>query len=240
MSILKNLFLVFLSLSAMNTRSQTPMERDFFSWGQASPLPDADGLAGSYAGVSGGALLLAGGTNFPGNQRPWTGGTKTWYDKIYVLEQPGASWSVAGRLPRPLGYGISITGAGGLICLGGGDAQREYATAFILRYRSGRIETENLPFLPAPLTNAKKPGFNHCVKRSLYSQRCPTRGFVPPSSNSASTPSKMASATFKWEASAEPNEKDPEVFSTRFNSLRGKEPRDTWHKMTVNASLPPT
>src|SRR5882672_2168991 len=164
MSILKNLFLVFLSLSAMNTRSQTPMERDFFSWGQASPLPDADGLAGSYAGVSGGALLLAGGTNFPGNQRPWTGGTKTWYDKIYVLEQPGGSWSAAGRLPRPLGYGISITGAGGLICLGGGDAQREYASAFVLRYRGGRIETENLPFLPAPLTN----GCGALVKDRLY------------------------------------------------------------------------
>jgi len=129
------------------------MERDFFSWGQARPLPDADGLAGSFAGVSGGALLLAGGTNFPGNQRPWTGGAKTWYDKIYVLETPGGSWKEAGRLPRPLGYGISITGAGGLICLGGGDAQREYTDAFILQYQAGGISTISLPPLPAPLVN---------------------------------------------------------------------------------------
>lgn len=149
----------------MCTRGQTPtMEKDFFSWGQASPLPDADGLAGSYAGVSGGALLLAGGTNFPGNQRPWTGGVKTWYDTVYVLQQPGGSWEAAGRLPRPLGYGVSITGAGGLICLGGGDAQHEYATAFVLRYKSGRIETENLPFLPAPLTN----GCGVLLKDRLY------------------------------------------------------------------------
>ncbi|MDO6431504.1 sodium/solute symporter [Flavitalea sp. BT771] len=138
----------------MKARSQTPsVEKDFFSWGQASPLPDADGLAGSFAGTSGGALLLAGGTNFPGNQRPWTGGTKTWYDKIYVLERPGGAWKEAGRLPRALGYGISISGAGGLICLGGGDAQREYADAFILQYQAGRISTQSLPPLPEPLVN---------------------------------------------------------------------------------------
>lgn len=153
MSILKKIFLAFLSLSVMTSRSQTPQEKNFFYWEQVSPLPDADGLAGAFAGVSNGALILAGGTNFPGDGRPWTGGTKTWYDKIYVLRQPHGSWSVAGRLPRPLGYGISITGAGGLICLGGGDAEREYAAAFILRYRGGRVVSEELPWLPAPIAN---------------------------------------------------------------------------------------
>lgn len=137
----------------MNSRSQTPLNKDFFNWAQGSPLPDADGLAGAFAGVSNGALILAGGTNFPGDGRPWTVGTKTWYDKVYVLRQPHGSWSVAGRLPRPLGYGVSITGAGGLICLGGSDAGREYAAAFILRYRDSRIVSEELPWLPAPMAN---------------------------------------------------------------------------------------
>lgn len=165
MRILKRIFLVFLSLSAMNSRGQTPSspEKDFFYWEQASPLPDADGLAGAFAGVSNGALIVAGGTNFPGNGRPWTGGTKTWYDKIYVLGQPGGSWSTAGRLPRPLGYGISITGAGGLICLGGSDAVREYATAFILRNREGRVVSEELPWLPAPLANGCGVLLNHRI-----------------------------------------------------------------------------
>ncbi|HVU56167.1 MAG TPA: sodium/solute symporter [Puia sp.] len=166
MTKLRKIFLVFLLLSAMNSRSQTnpPSVKDFFSWSQSNPLPDADGLAGAFAGVSNGALIVAGGTNFPGNGRPWTGGVKTWYDKIYVLDRPDGTWSVAGRLPRPLGYGVSITGAGGLICLGGGDAERAYATAFIVRYRNGRIETENLPFLPAPLTN----GCGVLLKDRLY------------------------------------------------------------------------
>ncbi|HEY4209271.1 MAG TPA: sodium/solute symporter, partial [Puia sp.] len=163
---LKMIIPVFLLLSAMNSRSQstTPSLKDFFSWSQVSHLPDSDGLAGAFAGVSNGALIVAGGTNFPGNGRPWTGGTKTWYDKIYVLDRPGGVWSVAGRLPRPLGYGVSITGAGGVICLGGGDAERAYATAFIVRYRNGRIETENLPLLPAPLVN----GCGVLMKDRLY------------------------------------------------------------------------
>ncbi|MES1249293.1 MAG: hypothetical protein ABUL46_01345, partial [Chitinophaga rupis] len=166
MSILKGFFFAFLLLSAMNSRSQTTPSpaKDFFSWSQLSPLPDPDGLAVAFAVVSNGALIVAGGTNFPGNGRPWAGGAKTWYDKVYVLSRPDGAWSAAGRLPRPLGYGISITGAGGLICLGGGDAERAYATAFILRYRNGGIETENLPFLPAPLTN----GCGVLVKDRLY------------------------------------------------------------------------
>src|SRR4051794_14537917 len=54
-------------------------------WKQLPSLPDAEGFAGSFAGVSNGALLVAGGTNFPG-KKPWEGGAKVWYDTVYVLE----------------------------------------------------------------------------------------------------------------------------------------------------------
>jgi SSS family solute:Na+ symporter len=167
MTILKKTLLIILSLSAMYSRSQPPqgpIGKDFFHWEQLSPLPDEDGLAGAYAGVSGGAFLLAGGTNFPGSGRPWNGGVKTWYDKVYVLERPGGQWSVAGKLPRALGYGISITGPEGLICLGGGDAHQEYADAFILQYKNGQVVSKPLPSLPAPLTN----GCGALIKDKLY------------------------------------------------------------------------
>jgi len=62
-------------------------------------LPDREGFAGSYAGVSGGALIVAGGANFP-DKRPWEGGTKIWYDRIFVLEPAASTWRTVGRLPH--------------------------------------------------------------------------------------------------------------------------------------------
>lgn len=138
----------------MNTNAQPTTGNSFFNWEQASPIPDADGFAGSYAGVSNGVLIVAGGANFPGDKRPWTQGVKTWYDKIFVLEKPGGEWKEAGKLPRQMGYGVSLTYKGGVICLGGGDAGHNYADAFILRYTSGQIQTEVLPVMPSPVINA--------------------------------------------------------------------------------------
>ncbi len=128
--------------------------KDHFSWTQGPAIPDTDGLAGAYVGTSNNALLIAGGTNFPGNKRPWSNGIKTWYDKIFVLEQPNGVWKEAGRLERPMGYGISLSSDHGLICLGGGDAKENFAGAFIIQYIDHKIETEKLPDLPAPLINA--------------------------------------------------------------------------------------
>jgi len=59
------------------------------------PLPDPRGVAGVFAGVSGNALLVAGGANFPG-QPPWEGGQKKWNNEVYVL-------SVTGQYPLERG-----------------------------------------------------------------------------------------------------------------------------------------
>lgn len=137
----------------METSAQQTAGEIFFNWKQATALPDVDGLAGSYAGVSNGALIVAGGTNFPGDKRPWTNGVKTWYDSIWVLEKESGSWKQAGKLPRPMGYGVALTARNGIVCLGGGDAKQNYADAFILRYQDGKILTETLPSLPSPMIN---------------------------------------------------------------------------------------
>jgi N-acetylneuraminic acid mutarotase len=102
--------------------------------------------------VSGGALLVAGGANFP-DTMPWEGGKKIWHDTVFVLEKPGGPWRKAGQLPRPLGYGVSVTHQDGIICVGGSDATRHYADTFRLRWRGGQLAIEPLPALPMPLAN---------------------------------------------------------------------------------------
>jgi N-acetylneuraminate epimerase len=121
-------------------------------WRQLPSLPDAEGFAGSFAGASNGALLVAGGTNFPG-KKPWEGGTKKWYDTVFVLESPTGTWKVAGKLPRPLGYGVSVTYNKGLVCAGGSDHDRHYADVFRLEWSNGKLKTSPLPSLPTPIAN---------------------------------------------------------------------------------------
>jgi N-acetylneuraminic acid mutarotase len=123
------------------------------SWTRLPSLPDPNGFAGAFAGVSDTTLLFAGGANFP-DKKPWQGGTKVWYDAVFALGSPGDPWRVAGRLPRALGYGVSVTHGDSVICVGGSDARGHYADAFRLRLSAGHLVTANLPPLPKPLANA--------------------------------------------------------------------------------------
>ncbi|WP_343703510.1 sodium/solute symporter [Chitinophaga sp.] len=154
MQIMRRMLVLLLCLPAMKAGAQHAAGEVFFNWKEITSLPGADGLAGSYAGVSNGALIVAGGANFPNNTRPWAGGVKTWYDTVWVLENEGGQWKAAGKLPRPMGYGVSLTTPNGLLCVGGGNADGNYTDVFLLKYVNGKIETENYPALPEPLANA--------------------------------------------------------------------------------------
>ena len=118
-------------------------------WGRLPALPDREGFAAPFAGVSGGSLLVAGGANFP-ERRPWDGGTKTWYDTVYVLDPHGQAWAVAGRLPQPNAYGVSVTFGGRLVCIGGGNAEVHYRTVQALGWDGHTLSIEALPPLPRP------------------------------------------------------------------------------------------
>ncbi|MCC6235078.1 MAG: galactose oxidase [Verrucomicrobiales bacterium] len=122
-------------------------------WETLPSLPDREGFAGAFAGVSGGALIVAGGANFP-EAKPWQGGRKVWHDRVFVLEAPGGSWSVAGRLPHPLGYGVSASWKGAVVCAGGSEADRHRRDVFTLRYAAGVIALHSLPELPIALADA--------------------------------------------------------------------------------------
>lgn len=121
-------------------------------WEQLAPLAGSNGVAGAFAGVSGGALLVAGGANFP-DKKPWEGGTKVWHDRVFVLESPSGAWREAGKLPSPLGYGIAISHKSGLVCIGGSDARKHHAFVRILRWFESRLEIQTLPDLPQACAN---------------------------------------------------------------------------------------
>lgn len=100
-------------------------------WSQLPSLLDARGFAGSFAGVSNGSLIVAGGTHFI-DKMPWEGGIKLWYDTVFTLDKPDGQWRIAGKLPKPNGYGVSITTPEGLIIIGGGNATEHFREVFWL------------------------------------------------------------------------------------------------------------
>jgi len=126
----------------------TPASGPALAWTRLSPLPEPLGLGGPFAGVSRGALIVAGGAHFPVSL--FEGGTKVWRDYVFVLEKGRDKWRRAGALPRPLAYGAAITAMDGLICIGGGDAQQHYADVFLLKWSNGKLDHTPLPSLPRP------------------------------------------------------------------------------------------
>lgn len=123
------------------------------NWSKLHPLPDANGFGGPFAGVSGGALLVAGGANFP-KAPPWEGGQKVWYDLVFVLPKPDGEWLTGFKLPRPAGYGVSVTTTRGVLCAGGGDAKENFRDTFLLRWDGSQVQLQSLPPLPQPLANS--------------------------------------------------------------------------------------
>lgn len=148
--------------TALLMTAASVLAADSTGWSKLPSLPDKEGFASMFAGVSGGALLAAGGANFP-DKKPWEGGKKVWHDTVFVLEKPDGAWKVAGKLPRPLGYGVSVTHESGVVCVGGSDAERHYAETFLLsvewtgqttgRQISPAIRSKSLPSLPLPVAN---------------------------------------------------------------------------------------
>jgi N-acetylneuraminic acid mutarotase len=133
------------------------------NWRKLPPLSDRIGFAGMFAGVSGDALLVAGGANFP-DAMPWDGGKKVWHDSIYVLPKPDGQWIAGFKLPRALAYGVSVTTKDGVICAGGANADQHFADVFRLSWRKDKIATEQLPSLPRAVANA----CGAMVGRTLY------------------------------------------------------------------------
>ncbi len=124
-----------------------------FSWSELAPLPDPIGFAAPFAGVAQGSLVVAGGANFP-TGRPWSGAKKIWHDRVFVLDTPDGTWREAGRLPGPLGYGVSLSIPDGILCIGGSNEREHVSGVFLLRREGAGVAFETYPVLPRPLANA--------------------------------------------------------------------------------------
>ncbi len=121
-------------------------------WKALPALPDDYGFGGPFVGVHGEALIVAGGANF--SERPLVeGGPKIWHDDVFVLEPGESQWKVGGHLPRPLAYGGAASTPGGLVIVGGSDADQVYADAWRLTWSSDSrsLDLETLPPLPMPM-----------------------------------------------------------------------------------------
>ena len=146
-----------------------------FSWKQLPPIPDQEGFAGSFAGVSNGALLVAGGANIIGQR--WDNPIqKKWYSSLFVLLEPDGKWSGGFELPRPIGYGVSITSKHGLICAGGSDATRHFSEVFELQWQNGAVRTTQLPSRQCerfgPLTSRLPSPFGRRLSRGRDPNGC--------------------------------------------------------------------
>jgi N-acetylneuraminate epimerase len=123
------------------------------AWSQLTPIPDAEGFAGTFAGVSGDALIVAGGANIVGDKwkEPFV---KKWHASAFVLATPDGPWKSGLALPHPRGYGISITADDSVICIGGSDETGHSADVVRMRWADGALHFSDLPRLPKPCANA--------------------------------------------------------------------------------------
>lgn len=140
--------MVFFGGQWVNGQIQSPL-----TWNELPPIPDKEGFAGMFAGVSHEYLVCMGGANFPG-QMPWKGGQKVWYNHIFVLSKNDSLWKpVDKKLPRPLAYGVSVTYRNKIILVGGNNAEGYYSDVYSVEYSNGVVQIKTLPSLPYPLAN---------------------------------------------------------------------------------------
>lgn len=137
------------------------------SYFEFSKLPDLPpnvghevqpGLAGTYTGIDDNVLIVAGGANFP-DKSPWEGGTKTYYNDIFVLKKDidgGYQWhTMSNRLPYAAAYGGAISTPWGLLCFGGNTKDSCITDSWFLNYipETEQIKINPGPKLPVSLTN---------------------------------------------------------------------------------------
>lgn len=137
--------------AAWPTYAAEPDSRINLDWSELPQLPDSLGVAGPFAGIHNGALIVAGGANFP---LPVWETEKLWRDRIYVLPLAASNqtWQDAGVLPRPIAYGTAVSTPDGVLCIGGNDANETHSDVFLLSWDAGleSLAIVDFPSLPDP------------------------------------------------------------------------------------------
>lgn len=119
-----------------------------------APVVDPIGFAGAFAGIHRSHLLAGGGANFPDGVMPWNGGKKVWHDRLFSLDlnQAGAAWKPAGKLPARNGYGVSLSVEEGVVIIGGSDESHHLADVWLMTLDENlQASFRALPALHVPL-----------------------------------------------------------------------------------------
>lgn len=149
--------LFFMTVTSCNRREA----ESAVVWKTAGSLPsltakEALGVAGPVSGFSGNRLLVAGGANFPG-LLPWKGGTKKYYDDVYLFDPVQLAFftdTLSLKLPSPIAYAGSVTAGDRVFYAGGENDEGISNQVHMLQWSGTDLLTETLPALPLGVTNA--------------------------------------------------------------------------------------
>jgi len=147
------LYLAALICIAVHSESAAP-KQEAISWSELPELPNKFGLGGAFTGVSNGALIVAGGSNFPHGMELMIQ-NRTWYDDIYILpNNREKKWLTGYKLNEPIALGASVTSDDSLILIGGSNAEGDQSEVVQLTWNaSSRITNQvSLPPLPQSLS----------------------------------------------------------------------------------------
>ncbi|MBX3175835.1 MAG: sodium/solute symporter [Candidatus Hydrogenedentes bacterium] len=110
------------------------------AWTDLPELPVP--MSGHFVGQHNGALIVAGGSNFPVS--PFQGGEKQWLDRIWVLEPGAGAWIDAGALPEPRAYGGTVSLPDGVWLIGGTDGVTCFDSVIRLAWTGELVAVEAL------------------------------------------------------------------------------------------------
>ena len=125
-------------------------------WEQLPNIPNQLGVAGPITGIHNGALIVAGGANFP---KPIWETDKQWHKDVFILlldaEEP--QWRKAAELPFAIGYSACTITPHGIIAVGGNDSSRTFDSTMLIQWdtEQSSILIHQLPPLPTPIVYAQ-------------------------------------------------------------------------------------
>lgn len=143
--------LLALALTLIGSEQLYAESASKLEWQSLPDLPNELGVAGPFVGVHQDVLIVAGGANFA---RPVWDSEKQWHDQVDVLQKTSAGyqWIDGGKLPRPMGYGATVSTPDGVVCMGGNDASATFDKVFALQWdaKTEKMRIIDYPSLPRP------------------------------------------------------------------------------------------
>ncbi|MEN6452623.1 MAG: sodium/solute symporter [Prolixibacteraceae bacterium] len=120
------------------------------TWSKLSEIPYSIGYKGTFAGIHGKAIIVAGGANVTSLK---DSSAIVFHDSVAVYQMDDHnSYQLIkkSRLDHPCAFGTAVSTDFGVVCMGGRDADRLYSDVYALRWNAKLkiLEKTDLPELP--------------------------------------------------------------------------------------------